>query len=99
MSSAAYDFDEMERSAKEAAQIKIRPLKRDNLKRYENPTFDTAFPLEYAFWLLGDARGKTILDLGCGSGESQNSAAPPNTLILRHVLGRLLVQSSQQQMC
>ena len=27
---------------------------------------DTVFPLEYAFHLLGDVRGKTVVDLGCG---------------------------------
>src|SRR5205085_1508612 len=33
-----------------------------------NPPADTIFPLEYAFHLLGDVRGKTIVDLGCGEG-------------------------------
>ena len=37
--------------------------------RYSNPPEDTAFHLEYAFHLLGDIRGKTVLDFGCGVGE------------------------------
>jgi ubiquinone/menaquinone biosynthesis C-methylase UbiE len=39
-----------------------------NIRRYENPPADTAFPLEYAFHLLGDLRSKTVVDLGCGEG-------------------------------
>jgi 2-polyprenyl-3-methyl-5-hydroxy-6-metoxy-1,4-benzoquinol methylase len=39
-----------------------------NLRRYESPSADTPFPLEYAFHLLGNVRGKTIVDLGCGEG-------------------------------
>jgi SAM-dependent methyltransferase len=64
------DLAEIERSAQEAAQITIGPPDRDNLKRYLNPPSDAAFPKEYAFWLLGDVRGKTVLDLGCGTGEN-----------------------------
>jgi len=39
-----------------------------NIRRYENPSVDTPFPLEYAFHLLGSVRGKTIVDVGCGEG-------------------------------
>lgn len=45
-----------------------------NVARYMNPMLDTAFPLEYAYALLGDVRGRLVLDFGCGSGE--------NTLLL-----------------
>jgi 2-polyprenyl-6-hydroxyphenyl methylase/3-demethylubiquinone-9 3-methyltransferase len=38
--------------------------------RYLDPPKDTPFPLEYAFYLLGDIRGKTVFDMGCGSGET-----------------------------
>ena len=41
-----------------------------NVGRYLKPPLDTAFPLEYAYALLGDARGKLVLDFGCGSGEN-----------------------------
>ena len=36
--------------------------------RYADPPAETAFPLEYAFHLLGDVRGKTVVDLGSGDG-------------------------------
>lgn len=47
-----------------------------NISRYMNPPLDTAYPLEFAFAMLGDVSGKTILDFGCGSGE--------NSLLLAH---------------
>jgi SAM-dependent methyltransferase len=47
---------------------------RRNLARYHNPPLETPYPLEYTCALLGDLRGKTVLDLGCGSGA--------NTLLL-----------------
>ena len=37
-----------------------------NLKRYDRRGEDTTLPLEYAFHLLGDLRGKTVVDLGSG---------------------------------
>jgi len=58
---AERDRAEIERSAEEAAHITIGPPDRDQIKRYLNPPSDTAFPLEYAYWLLGDVRGKTVL--------------------------------------
>ena len=38
------------------------------LQRYSNPPADTLFPLEYAYHLLGDVYGRTVLDYGCGDG-------------------------------
>jgi SAM-dependent methyltransferase len=58
---------EVERSASEARKIVLQPVEVD---RYLNPPANTPFPLEYAFHLLGDVRGKCVLDLGCGSGET-----------------------------
>ena len=39
-------------------------------QRYLNPPADTPYPLEYAYHLLGDVRGKQVLDLGCGNGAN-----------------------------
>ncbi len=36
--------------------------------RYLAPPEETTHPLEYTYHLLGDVRGKTILDFGCGDG-------------------------------
>lgn len=38
------------------------------IERYLEPPGNTIYPLEYAFHLLGDVRGKTILEYGCGDG-------------------------------
>jgi SAM-dependent methyltransferase len=42
----------------------------DKVKRYLAPPPDTAYPLEYAFHLLGDVNGKTVLEYGCGDGPN-----------------------------
>jgi SAM-dependent methyltransferase len=63
---------EIERSAFEASQTSDASLKADaaNLARYIAPPRNTVYPLEYAYSLLGDVRGKRVLDFGCGSGEN-----------------------------
>lgn len=63
------EFVEKARSASEAAQA-TAPLLTSaaTLARYRTPPATTIFPLEYAFHLLGDVRGKTILEYGCGDG-------------------------------
>jgi 2-polyprenyl-3-methyl-5-hydroxy-6-metoxy-1,4-benzoquinol methylase len=64
------DQSEIQRSAAEASKAVVRPIPRAELERYLNARADTPFSLEYAFYLLGDMRGKTVLDLGCGQGEN-----------------------------
>lgn len=61
------DQGEIERSAAEASKIVVKPV---DVDRYLNPPANTPFALEYAFYLLGNLRGKAVLDLGCGSGET-----------------------------
>ena len=63
---------EVSRSAHEAEgtglqQLRIEPKE---VARYMDPPADTCFPLEYAYHLLGDARGRKVLDFGCGNGEN-----------------------------
>lgn len=69
---------EKARSAYDAAQIYDRDALASprNVARYFTPPSDTVHPLEYAFHLLGDVRGKTILEYGCGDGS--------NTVLLAH---------------
>jgi SAM-dependent methyltransferase len=64
------DRAEIERSAEEARKIVLKGVDRTQIDRYRNPPPDTPFGLEYAFHLLGDIRGRTVLDLGCGTGEN-----------------------------
>lgn len=58
---------ELARSALEASQITSLDC---DVERYLDPPKDTPYFLEYAFHLIGDVRGKTVLDFGCGSGEN-----------------------------
>ena len=63
---------EIHRSAREAQTQKTSRLlvRRETIERYRAPAESTIYPLEYAFHLLGDVRGKTILEYGCGDGEN-----------------------------
>src|ERR1700722_16738966 len=61
------DRAEVERSAAEADRVGITPVE---VERYFDPSADTSYGLECAFYLLGDIRGQKILDLGCGTGEN-----------------------------
>jgi len=63
---------EVERSASEAKRKESKDLRiaEHIIQRYANPPAETAFPLEYAYHLLGDVKGKTVLDYGCGLGDN-----------------------------
>jgi ubiquinone/menaquinone biosynthesis C-methylase UbiE len=61
---------EVERGASEASKVVLKPIERGQIERYLNPPADRPYGLEYSFYLLGDVRGKTVLDLGCGTGEN-----------------------------
>lgn len=67
---SVWELAEAGRSAAEAAHIDVTNLLADETEvvRYLNPSSDTCYPLEYAFHLLGDVRGKTVLEYGCGDG-------------------------------
>lgn len=63
---------EIERSDYEAAHTDGMDLRVSDrtFERYLDPPADTPFAIEYAYNLLGDVRGKDVLDLGCGNGEN-----------------------------
>ncbi len=69
---------EVERSAAEASHIDLGDLVIDKaqLARYVAPPADTVYPLEYSYHLLGDVRGKTVLEYGCGDGMNTVLLAP-----------------------
>src|SRR5215467_328105 len=64
-----------ERSAllKQSSDLRVPPR---IFRRYQAPPADTPFAIEYSYNLLGDVRGKDVLELGCGDGE--------NTVLLAH---------------
>jgi SAM-dependent methyltransferase len=77
------DRAEVRRSAEEARKLVVEPINLVQIERYANPPSDTPYPLEYAFHLLGEVRGKTVLDFGCGTGEN----IVPLVLRGAHVIG------------
>ena len=68
----SWERAEVERSAFEASvtpDAALRVSERTR-QRYASPPSSTVYPLEYAFHLLGDVNGRTVLDFGCGSGAN-----------------------------
>src|SRR5215213_8002727 len=63
---------EIARSSIEAERTSDATLRVSNRTRarYECPSAATAYPLEFAYYLLGDVRGRQVLELGCGSGAN-----------------------------
>ena len=72
----SWENAEVARSAGAAGRVDDETLKTPDsrIQRYMNPPLDTWHSLEYCFALLGDARGKVVLEYGCGDGV--------NTLLL-----------------
>lgn len=68
----AWERAEIERSSVEATLTPDDELRVDPsiLRRYAAPPLDTAYPLEYAYALLGDVAGRRVVDFGCGSGAN-----------------------------
>jgi 2-polyprenyl-3-methyl-5-hydroxy-6-metoxy-1,4-benzoquinol methylase len=64
------ELEELTRSAEEARSCVLITADRRQVQRYLDPPADTPYGLEYAYHLLGDVAGKTVLDLGCGKGEN-----------------------------
>jgi len=66
-----WECAEVERSRQEALRRSAMVATDERqVARYLDPPLDSAYPLEYAFALLGDIRGRTVLDFGCGTGEN-----------------------------
>lgn len=63
---------EIARSSVEASLTADQTLRvsKATFGRYANPPADTAYPLEYAYHLLGDVTSLRVLDFGCGSGAN-----------------------------
>lgn len=91
---------EVERSAAEASHKDVSALRytEENLARYMAPPADTVYPLEYAYHLLGDVRGKTVLDLGCGGGENTVLLARRGARVLGVDISADLIGVAQRRM-
>jgi SAM-dependent methyltransferase len=65
------ELEEVQRSAKDALRYRGSLVADpENVARYISPAANTSHPLEYSFHLVGDCRGKRVLDYGCGAGEN-----------------------------
>lgn len=91
---------EIERSAAEASHKDVQSLRytESNIARYLAPPEDTVYPLEYAYHLLGDVRGKTVLDLGCGDGENSVLLARRGAKVLAADISDSLINVAKQRL-
>jgi SAM-dependent methyltransferase len=91
---------EIVRSDEEAAQMNGSLLRDSeaNIRRYLDPPANTCYPLEYAFHLLGDVRGQTVLDFGCGSGENCHLLARRGAHVWAMDISASLVQKARQRL-
>ncbi len=89
------DQSEIERSASEARKVVLAPVQID---RYLDPPSNTPYGLEYAFHLLGDVKGKTVLDLGCGSGENLVVLVKRGAKVIAMDISPELVDLAQQRL-
>lgn len=89
------DRVEVERSAAEARRSVLAPV---DVDRYLDPPGDSPYGLEYAFSLLGDIRGKTVLDLGCGSGENLVPLATRGAHVIGIDISPDLIQLASQRL-
>lgn len=85
---------EIERGKSEAAHTVLKAAK---VAPYLSPAADTPVPLRYAFYLLGDVRGKTVLDLGCGSGENIPALLARGANVVALDLSRELAELARQR--
>ena len=91
---------EILRSAFEAQHTPSARLVADehNVARYLDPPIETAFPLEYSYALLGDMRGKLVIDFGCGSGENSLLLARKGARVLGVDISESLLQLARRRM-
>jgi SAM-dependent methyltransferase len=96
----AWESAEIERSAFEARHTPDSRLRADekNVARYLNPPPDTVFPLEYVFAVLGDVRGRTVLDLGCGSGDNSLLLARRGARVVGVDISESLIQLARRRL-
>lgn len=95
---ARWEEAEVVRSRVQAGMTRgVRPTAAHTLKRYAAPPADTPYPLEYAYHLIGDVRGKVILDYGCGTGPDTTLLAARGAHVVGLDLSPDLLDIAQQR--
>ena len=92
---------EVERSAFEAAHVVDRSrliADEAQIRRYLDPPADTIFPLEYAYHLLGDARGKIVLEYGSGDGVNTVALAKRGAKVKALDISPDLIEIARQRL-
>jgi ubiquinone/menaquinone biosynthesis C-methylase UbiE len=91
---------EIQRSSAEASMTSDATLRESarNLARYQRPPATTPYPLEYAYHLLGDLRGRRILDFGCGSGANAVQLAHRGAQVWAMDISEDLIRLAQRRM-
>jgi 2-polyprenyl-3-methyl-5-hydroxy-6-metoxy-1,4-benzoquinol methylase len=91
---------EVERSDKEALHRSAGRLRASErqVARYLNPPLDSVFPLEYAFALLGNIQGLTVLDFGCGTGENSLLLATRGARVIGVDISASLIQLANRRL-
>jgi ubiquinone/menaquinone biosynthesis C-methylase UbiE len=90
---------ERKRSAHEAqTQFADSLFSPKNVARYFTPPGNTVHPLEYAFHLLGDVKGKTILEYGCGDGVNTVLLANRGARVISLDLSPELIDIAKQRL-
>lgn len=91
---------EIERSALEASRrnaIDLRANEKE-LSRYLDPPANAYTPLEYSYHLLGDIRGKTILEYGCGDGVNTLAMARRGAYVIAIDISWDLIRIARQRL-
>lgn len=88
-------LSDVERSRSEATHTELAPT---YLAPYLAPSPDTPNALQYAFYLLGDMRGKAVLELGCGSGENTAALVARGAHVIAADISPELVQLARQRL-
>src|ERR1051325_4744966 len=90
---------ERERSAFEASSGNSIDLAVDpeDVARYFDPPAHTVYPLEYAFNLIGNLEGKTVLEYGCGDGVNTVLLANRGAKIVSLDLSPELIQLARKR--
>jgi SAM-dependent methyltransferase len=68
------------------------------MARYQQPPAATAYPLEYSYHLLGDVRGKRIVDFGCGSGANSLLLAARGAQVVGVDISQDLLRLAQRRL-
>jgi SAM-dependent methyltransferase len=95
-----WESAEVVRSASEAKRNEATDLRLGEhiVQRYLNPPADTFYSLECSYQLLGDLRGKTVLDYGCGLGENSVILASRGAKVIGVDISPELIELAQKRL-